>query len=192
MKRPTRTSRKKSFDVTDSGIVSKVENAFRWGIPYRMTMNSNSLFTYNHISILTAQVLTYGLIFSGTYLGAVYLIRNMGRRQGWAISGLMACASSALILAPALLAVVILVPWATYGNPVLWNNFASILLGSMYGVALGLFEIFFCDGRHFKGLGRLLQRQSSKVKTFRTRDLWRRIPAASVFGRILSAQERGL
>lgn len=174
------------MEITDSQVVNRVRWFVGVLIQYRLTQSPNSLFTVNHISILTATVSTYLIGFLSAYLGCAYAIGVMGRRDT-ASRLLEGTGAGCLVLCPSLFGTMIIVPWITYGNPMLWSNFTAILAGSIYGVLFGFLEVFVWDGKHFRKLARYFQHSARKETEFSTRDLWRRITVGSIFARMLSA-----
>ncbi len=148
-------------------------------------MDPNSLVVVNHIGIIDRQVLSYLLLFSGLYLGAVYLFRRVDPHRRGITAGLYAIASGFLILGPSTLAVFVLVPWLTY-NTVLWPSLGNILFVGLYALYLGYFEVFAWNRRHVRALGRLVRRSAPNQKEYATRNLWRKIPVGSILVRILN------
>lgn len=185
MKRRTQ-SEKKRLSVLDPRISSTVERGFLYGMQYRLTMNTNALFVVNHIAVVNEQAVFFLLVFSGCYISAVQLIRHISPSHRRIVSGLETLASASLILAPAMLGVMILVPWISYGNPLLWPNLGNILYAGLYAVFLGYTEVFIWNTRHFRSLAKHLGHFGKRETEFKTRHLWRSIPVGSIFERILS------
>ncbi len=143
-------------DVSDPRLVNPIRG-FVTAIlfPYWVTVKSNDLFTVNHISIQTWVASTYFLGFLLAYLGLAFLRSNVDRRS-IAAPGLEVGGWCCLVLLPSLLGIMIIVPWVTYGSPLLWTNFTNILSASLSTLLFGFMEVFIWDRRHVRRLPKFL------------------------------------
>ncbi len=154
------------WDVSDPRLVNPIRGFLKAILgPYFLTFKSSDLFTVNHISILTWIVSTYVLVFFLSYLGCAHLRSRMDSRSiiapavevgGWCC----------LVLFPLLLGIMILVPWITYGNPLLWSNFANILSASLSALLFGFMEVFIWDRKHVRRLSKFMPKGVKRL--FRT------------------------
>src|SRR3989442_8871712 len=145
------------MELSDSRIVAHVQSGSLFLLEYRLTMNGPNPYTYNHIAINVANVLSLFLGCLGAGLLFAYASRSISpRHKQW--KGLVEVLGwGSWIFMPGLIFWVSGTPSLTYGS-VYWNYLGLTWYGGVFVMWFIFSEVLVFHGFYSRKLAKLIPR----------------------------------